>query len=323
MLCEFQLGDGHEGKLSIRMHCFFHTSPLNLLLASWTTLDEQSRYKPRTFQSPKLTLARVMLLSLPPPLIRPLLIILLLIPIVLVILRIGQDPGLAHVLPNGVLLDYTKPSTPCFWPGLRDSLPSSSFTSKTEWSDLYRSLQIQHDHGNHESLGNSFDKEVQLLDVVPVSGIERYIQSYLEELQEPYVPEHDLTEYGLKLGNISLAAYTAELLSTYHTYLQPVTPSASPPSYLPPLLSRLSLRPPIALLPDRPNQILTTDRSINHVPWEFGRWKEIMPDWEIKYFDDASLESWVRGVFRGTRAEGIWIELPRAVLQTDVFRWVV
>lgn len=48
-----------------------------------------------------------------------------------------------------------------------------------------------------------------------------------------------------------------------------------------------------------------------------------MPDWEIKYFDDRALKAWVKGMFGGTRAESIWNNLPRVVLKTDVFRYMV
>lgn len=48
-----------------------------------------------------------------------------------------------------------------------------------------------------------------------------------------------------------------------------------------------------------------------------------MPEWEIKYYDDNALKNWVRGMFGGTKAEKIWKNLPRQVLKTDVFRYMV
>jgi hypothetical protein len=65
---------------------------------------------------------------------------------------------------------------------------------------------------------------------------------------------------------------------------------------------------------------MTTDKSLDDLPDEFARWKEIMPDWQIRYFDDDGLRKWVGAEFGGAKAEGIWESLPRQVLKTDVFR---
>ncbi|KIS01108.1 glycosyltransferase [Cryptococcus deuterogattii 2001/935-1] len=67
---------------------------------------------------------------------------------------------------------------------------------------------------------------------------------------------------------------------------------------------------------------MTTEKSVDDLPWQFQRWKEIMPEWEIKYFDDKALKNWVNGMFGGTKAEEIWMNLPRQVLKTDVFRYM-
>lgn len=47
-----------------------------------------------------------------------------------------------------------------------------------------------------------------------------------------------------------------------------------------------------------------------------------MPEWNTRYFDDAGLVEWVDVVFGGTKAQSVWEELPRRVLQTDVFRYM-
>ncbi|KAK4686229.1 hypothetical protein P7C73_g3907, partial [Tremellales sp. Uapishka_1] len=162
-----------------------------------------------------------------------------------------------------------------------------------------------------------------LTDVVPSSAIEQYMQSHINELQEPFSPSHDEALYGLHLDNITLSAYRAELLSTLETYLFPPSPTPLPFAFLPALLSRLSLKPPLSPLPPRPNRVITTEKTIDHLPVEFNRWKEIMPDWTIGYFDDAGLLGWVGKWFGGTRGEAIWQNLPRQVLKTDVFRYMI
>ncbi|WVF71428.1 hypothetical protein IAT40_006232 [Kwoniella sp. CBS 6097] len=263
-----------------------------------------------------------------------------------------QSPKVSYSLPQDVLDDYTSPATHCFWPdqgeeaiprtdGRPPTQSKSSVETWKEWvgwtsgsgyGDTYEEdTTTSHDGdgfllaGPGEKDNNGFRWQGQLPDVIPVTGIERYMLSHIEELQEGYDAEHDLTEYGLRLGNISLAAYTSELLSTYREYLLPPGRSSSSESklsWLPPVLSRLSLRPPIAPLPARPNQVMTTDKSVDDLPWQFARWKEIMPEWEIKYFDDKMLKAWVKGMFGGSKAEKIWAGLPRQVLKTDVFRYM-
>lgn len=158
-------------------------------------------------------------------------------------------------------------------------------------------------------------------DDIPQHKLETYIHRYLEELQASFSPVHDHVTYGLSLGDISLPAYAAELLSTYHDYLSPSSSSASSvPAYIPQALARLSFRTPRSPLPPAPKQIMTTEKTVEDLPMEFSRWREVMPDWEIKYFDDEELLNWVKAAFGGTRAEQIWKDLPRQVLKTDVFR---
>ncbi|WVR07029.1 hypothetical protein IAU60_004068 [Kwoniella sp. DSM 27419] len=167
-------------------------------------------------------------------------------------------------------------------------------------------------HGKAEPAGEN----------IPVSGIEAYALSHLQDLQIGYDPQHDLDEYGLKLGNISLADYTAELLSTYERYLTPLATSSPSPPYLDLVLSRLSLRPPSTSYPSRPDQVLTTDKNPANLPWQFKRWEEIMPTWAIRRFDDSQLKGWVRDTFGGSEAQTIWEGLPRPVLKTDIFRYM-
>ncbi|OCF36873.1 glycosyltransferase [Kwoniella heveanensis BCC8398] len=277
---------------------------------------------------------------------------------ILLYTNLAQSPKVSYSLPADVLDDYTSPATHCFWPsqgenehragggaiegekpasekvaGVRDKQKNTADGSWREWipwtSSGYEDASENGDSAatQGESTASRFTWQGQLPDVIPVTGIERYMLAHIEELQEGYDAKHDLSEYGLKLGNISLAAYTSELLSMYREYLLPLHKSStsSPkrkPSWLPPVLSRLSLRPPIAPLPSRPDQVITTDKSVDDLPWQFARWKEIMPEWEIKYFDDEMLKAWVKGVFGGSKAEKIWAALPRQVLKTDVFRYM-
>ncbi|WRT66346.1 uncharacterized protein IL334_003301 [Kwoniella shivajii] len=243
---------------------------------------------------------------------------------------------LRHALPQDVLNDYTSPSIHCFWSessGSDDHVASTSTGTKgrlEEWLGWSSSnSQYEGKKSNEETL-DGFIWEGQLPDVIPSSGIEKYMLSHIEELQIGYDPKHDHEEYGLRLGNISLSEYTKELLTTYKEYLLPQTLKTTSTSnsklhlgsYISPVLSRLSLRPPIKNLPERPKQVMTTDKSIDDLPWQFNRWKEIMPDWEIKYFDDDSLSIWVNDIFPQSKAQRIWKDLPRQVLKTDIFRYM-
>ncbi|KAJ9118820.1 hypothetical protein QFC24_006019 [Naganishia onofrii] len=162
--------------------------------------------------------------------------------------------------------------------------------------------------------------EDQQEDTVPVEAITNYMQQHINNKQKGFDPQADDDYLGLKIGDSwDLPSYRTELLGIYHDYL--ALPHIPNPSFLPPLKSRLSLRPPIAPLPPRPNQVLTTDKD-KDLPWEFGRWKELHPDWEIRFFDDDALDRWVRTVFGGTRAEKVWNTLPRPVLKADIFRYM-
>ena len=155
-------------------------------------------------------------------------------------------------------------------------------------------------------------------DMVSVKVITDYMQQHITDKQRDFDPQADDDYLGLKIGDSwDLPSYRAELLETYREYLS--VPHIPNPSFMPPLESRLSLRPPIAPLPPRPNQVLTTDKT-KDLPFEFGRWKELHPDWEIRFFDDDALDEWVHTMFGGTRAQKVWNMLPRAVLKADIFR---
>ncbi|WVQ82346.1 hypothetical protein IAT38_004474 [Cryptococcus sp. DSM 104549] len=267
------------------------------------------------------------------------LLALLLLGSALLLLRQSSTP-VSYTLPKDVLADYTSPATHCFWPPDVDPAAAAAAAANAA-SPKGTTGKIKQWMGwgdeSDESVSDMLDATLppkngagdfawagQLPDVVPTTAIERYMLAFLGELQQDYNATHDYEEYGLKLGNVSLAAYTAELLGTYREYLLPKgEPAPSPPpSFLPPVLSRLSLRPPIAPLPPRPDQVMTTEKSVEDLPWQFNRWKEIMPEWEIKYFDDKALKGWVHGMFGGSKAEKIWETLPRQVLKTDVFRYM-
>lgn len=224
----------------------------------------------------------------------------------------------AYDLPNDALIDYTSHAAICACPSNDDERKNQLFNTGRlkSWFPYYPSAKKP-----NVSVSNQAKVPCHAgftADVIPVARIERYMLSHLEQLQEAYNATHDLALYALNLGNISLPIYIKELLSTYHTYLEP---QHRTPTYLPPLLSRLSLRPPIAPLPPRPKIVMTTEKSISDLPSEFERWKEIMPEWDVRYFDDKALKRWVGEAFEGSGIERVWKRLPRTVLQTDLFRY--
>ena len=57
--------------------------------------------------------------------------------------------------------------------------------------------------------------------------------------------------------------------------------------------------------------VITTDKSIDHLPEEFEEWREVMPEWDLRYFDDEGLIAWVGKMFGGTKAQRIWLSLYR------------
>jgi mannosyltransferase OCH1-like enzyme len=55
----------------------------------------------------------------------------------------------------------------------------------------------------------------------------------------------------------------------------------------------------------------------------FDEWSLKMPDLEVMAYGDAQLDEWVAKRFGGTGLQDIWNRLPRAVLKSDVFRYLV
>lgn len=184
---------------------------------------------------------------------------------------------------------------------------------------------------NHASTGGYHDQDEalrktheqgSLQDSVPAEGIKAYMRSHIKQKQKGFDAKADEDFLGIKLyGPIDLEEYKAELMETYEKYL--AIPYIRTPSFLPLVKSRLSLSPPIAPLAPRPRTITTTDAHRDLVPWQFARWKELLPDWEIRVFEDADMEKWMSDMFGGTVAERVWSELPRMVLKTDILRQVV
>jgi hypothetical protein len=157
-------------------------------------------------------------------------------------------------------------------------------------------------------------------DSVPAEGIKAYMRAHISQKQRGFDPVADEEYLGVKLhGSIDLEGYTADLMQVYEEFL--ALPHMKTPSFLPLLKSRLSLSPPIAALPPRPRVITTTDAHRNLVPWEFSRWQELLPDWEIRIMEDSDMEGWMENTFGGTLAEEIWKALPRIVLKTDILRY--
>jgi len=150
---------------------------------------------------------------------------------------------------------------------------------------------------------------------IPVDSLEGYIEAYLDE-HSRVIATHYLEEQGLKLNHTSYSDYISGLEDAYTEFFS--RPTA--PEWLDLVGARSSLVPPLMPLPPSPKQVITTDKSLDHLPAEFSRWREVMPDWDLRYFDDEGLIDWVKENFGGTQAEKTWKALPRRVLQTDIFR---
>lgn len=154
---------------------------------------------------------------------------------------------------------------------------------------------------------------------VPAEGIKAYMRSHIKQKQRGFDPKADEDFLGIKVyGPVDLEEYKKELMETYEKYL--AVPYIRTPSFLPLVKSRLSLSPPIAPLAPRPKTITTTDAHRDLVPWQFARWRETLPDWEVRVFEDKDMERWMSDMFGGTVAERVWQELPRMVLKTDILR---
>jgi hypothetical protein len=148
--------------------------------------------------------------------------------------------------------------------------------------------------------------------------IEGYIAAYLDEqaaINKTYVHER----HALNLDHSTYPEYLDYLGNVARTYMSSATAVTDWERLV---NARLSLRAPRDKdLPAWRKQVITTDKT-PVLPGIFGRWEEIMPDWQVTFFDDAGLERWVHNALGGSRAEEIWLDLPRRVLQTDVFRSV-
>lgn len=158
-------------------------------------------------------------------------------------------------------------------------------------------------------------------DRIGVTRILEYMERHLHAKQRHFDSRADKEWLGINIGRSwDLASYRQELMDTYTTYL---APQGEPmPEYMHLVQSRLSLRSPEMVHPLRPRQILTTTKE-RPLPWSFSRWRSLHRGWKIRVFEDERLRLWVEDAFRGTRAETVWAGLPRAVLKTDVFRWVL
>jgi len=154
-------------------------------------------------------------------------------------------------------------------------------------------------------------------DRVSKEMIEEYMQDHITRKQQDFDAQADKGYLGINIGPTwDLPAYRTELLDTYHTYL---SADASEPDYLELVKSRLSLRPTNSVFPERPKQVITSNKDKN-LPWTFRRWRSLHRGWKIRIFDDDALDKWVGDNFGGTRAEKVWQLLPLPVLKTDVFR---
>ncbi|KAJ9108255.1 hypothetical protein QFC19_002503 [Naganishia cerealis] len=158
-------------------------------------------------------------------------------------------------------------------------------------------------------------------DRVAKERIIEYMQDHITRKQKDFDAQADKEYLGIAIGPTwNLPAYRSELLETYRTYLS--AESSAPAEYLELINSRLSLRPSASPYPDRPKQILTSNKDAV-LPWHFQRWRSLHRGWKLRKFDDDGLDAWVADNFGGTRAEELWRLLPRPVLKTDIFRYMV
>ena len=149
---------------------------------------------------------------------------------------------------------------------------------------------------------------------ISAESIKGYIEAYLDD-RSSINSTYYLESQGLGINHTTYSGYIGALQQAYTNYF-----STASPIWLDLVGSRLSLFSSNTPLPEAPKQVITTDKSIEHLPKEFERWKNVMPDWNVRYFDDEGLIAWVKGNLGGTGAEKIWNQLPQRVLQTDIFR---
>ena len=236
--------------------------------------------------------------------------------------------ALVVVIPLLTVLSFMKNSSPVAT-AIGYIPPTRILPSYESVSNIPFCIPLEVDNHVQQGSAAGFDDEDGALsktheqgllgDSVPAEGIKAYMRSHIKQKQVGFDPKADDDYLGIKIyGPIDLEEYKAELLETYEKYL--AVPSIRTPSFLPLLKSRLSLSPPIAPLAPRPKTITTTDAHRDLVPWQFARWKELLPDWEIRVFEDADMEKWMGDMFGGTVAERVWQDLPRMVLKTDILR---
>lgn len=157
---------------------------------------------------------------------------------------------------------------------------------------------------------------------VATNAIESYMRDYLLSRAEGFDAKVHLDKYGLKLGVVNLEAYHRELLEVYNEFFGVNEETGDVYSFLAPVLSRLSLRPPTAPLPPLVKQVAATEKNLDKIPSYFDDWDRIMPNWNITLFDDTSLEQWVNYEFGGSELERLFNRLPRQVLKSDLFRYL-
>lgn len=154
-------------------------------------------------------------------------------------------------------------------------------------------------------------------DRIDATKIEEYIAQHLRAKQGHFDPQADKEWLGINLGAWDLPSYRQELMETYARYFKNDTVM---PEYMHLVESRLSLSPH-ATYPPRPRQILTTTKEMP-LPLPFQRWRSLHRGWKIRIFDDTRMAQWIDEAFGGTRGKEVWDSLSRAVLKTDVFRFV-
>jgi hypothetical protein len=145
---------------------------------------------------------------------------------------------------------------------------------------------------------------------------------YLRSVWDKFDDERHREEYGLKVGNVALAQYTRELEDFYTRFLAREG-DVSETDWLTHLFNRLTIHPPAAPYPPLPSKMSTTDKNPLNMHPLFSHWKEVMPELDVVVYDDRQLEIWADDLFGGTEFHNIWRRLPRVVLKSDIFRYLV
>jgi hypothetical protein len=161
---------------------------------------------------------------------------------------------------------------------------------------------------------------------VPAAALVEALQAYLNGRLGLFDDAHHFDEYGLKVGEMDLRAYVRRLEDMHTRFFvsnSSTSTSTSESDYITQVRSRLSLRPPTEAYAPRPAVLSTTDKNPDDLPEMFDEWSLKMPDLEVMAYGDAQLDEWVAQRFGGTGLQDIWNRLPRAVLKSDVFRYLV